>query len=52
MPYPRSCGTRNKRIHEDYLTIFSQMMNLMPNTFLQANDVIQMTSSNYNSCDW
>ena len=40
-----------KKSHKAYLTIFSQIMNLMPYTFLQANDVIRMTSSNCNSCD-
>ena len=35
-----------KKSHKAYLTIFSQIMNLMPYTFLQANDVIRMTSSN------
>ena len=40
-----------EKSHKAYLTIFSQIMNLMPYTFLQANDVIRMTSSNYNSCD-
>ena len=40
-----------EKSHKAYLTIFSQIMNLMPNTFLQANDVIQMTSSNCNNCD-
>ena len=40
-----------EKSHKAYLTIFSQIMNLMPYTFLQANDVIRMTSSNCNSCD-
>ena len=40
-----------EKYHKTYLTIFSQTMNLMPYTFLQANDVIRMTSSNCNSCD-
>ena len=40
-----------EKSHEAYLTIFSQIMNLIPYTFLQANDVIQMTSSSCNSCD-
>ena len=40
-----------KKSHKAYLTIFSQIMNLMQYTFLQANDVIRMTSSNCNSCD-
>ena len=33
-----------KKSHKAYLTIFSQIMNLMPYTFLQANDVIRMIS--------
>ena len=40
-----------EKSHKVYLTIFSQIMNSMPYTFLQANDVIRMTSSNCNSCD-
>ena len=40
-----------EKSHKAYLTIFSQIMNLMPYTFLQANDVIRMTSSSCNSCD-
>ena len=40
-----------EKSHKAYLTIFSQIMNLMPYTFLQANDVIRMTSSNCNSYD-
>ena len=40
-----------EKSHKVYLTIFSQIMNLMPYTFLLANDVIRMTSSNCNSCD-
>ena len=40
-----------EKSHKAYLTIFSQIMNLMPNTFLKANNVIRMTSSSYNSCD-
>ena len=40
-----------EKSHKTYLSIFSQIMNLMSNTFLQANDVIWMTSSRCNSCD-
>ena len=40
-----------EKSYKAYLTVFSQIMNLMPNTFLQANDVIQMTSSSCNSYD-
>ena len=40
-----------KKSIKTYLTIFSQIMNLMPNTFLQANDVIRMTSFECNSHD-
>ena len=29
-----------KKSHKTYLTIFSQIINLMPYTFLQANDAI------------
>ena len=37
--------------HKDYLTIFSQTMNLMPNIFSSKQDVIWMTSFSCNSCD-
>ena len=40
-----------EKSHKVYLTIFSQIINLMANTFLQANDVIQITSSSCNNCD-
>ena len=40
-----------EKSHKAYLTIFSQIMNLMPYTFLQANDVIRMASPNCNSYD-
>ena len=33
-----------EKSHKAYLTIFSQIMNLMPNTFLQENDVTAITS--------
>ena len=29
-----------EKSHKAYLTIFGQIMNLMPNTFLQANDAV------------
>ena len=37
---PAAVVPETKGSHEDYLTIFSQIINLMANTFLQANDVI------------
>ena len=40
-----------EKSHKAYLTIFSQIMNLITNTFLQANDVIRMTSSSCNIYD-
>ena len=33
-----------EKSHKAYFTIFSQIMNLMPNTFLQENDVTAITS--------
>ena len=42
-------GTRGS--HKDYLAVFSQTMNLMPNIFFSKQYVIWMISFSCDSCD-
>ena len=39
-PIPAAVVPETRESHKDCLTIFSQIMNLMPSTVLQARDVI------------